>query len=81
MSNKDFISNYNRFSGYLWLVIAGLSFITITYKIINEGAQTWLPYYIVPLMALLMYFTKKWMMKRMYRHLQQMAEQKKDQEV
>jgi hypothetical protein len=27
-------------------------------------------------MALLMYFTKRWMMKRMYRHLNEMAQQK-----
>lgn len=81
MTKKDFISRYNQLSGYLWLVIAGLSFLTITYKIATEGAQTWLPYFIIPVMALLMYFTKRWMMKRMYRHLQEMAEQKKEQEV
>jgi uncharacterized membrane protein SirB2 len=81
MANKDFISQYNKMSGYLWLVIAGLSFIAITYKIATEGAQTWLAYYVVPVMALLMYGTKKWMMKRMQRHLQQMAQQKNEEKV
>ena len=81
MANKDFISQYNKMTGYLWLVIAGLSFITITYKIATEGAQTWLAYYVVPVMALLMYGTKKWMMKRMQRHLEQMAQQKNEEKV
>jgi hypothetical protein len=81
MANKDFISQYNKMSGYLWLVIAGLSFITITYKIATEGAQTWLAYYVVPVMALLMYGTKKWMMKRMQRHLEQMTQQKNEEKV
>jgi hypothetical protein len=76
MAQKDFISRYNQFSGYFWLLITGLSFLVITYKIITEGPQTWLPYYVVPIMALLMYFTKRWMMKRMYRHLNEMAQQK-----
>jgi uncharacterized membrane protein SirB2 len=81
MANKDFISQYNKMSGYLWLVIAGLSFIAITYKIATEGAQTWLAYYVVPVMALLMYGTKKWMKKRMQRHLEQMAQQKNEEKV
>ena len=81
MANKDFISQYNKMSGYLWLAIAGLSFLAITFKIATEGAQTWLAYYVVPLMALLMYGTKKWMMKRMQRHLEEMAQQKKEDQV
>lgn len=81
MANKDFISQYNKMSGYLWLVIAGLSFIAITYKIATEGAQTWLAYYVVPVMALLMYGTKKWMMKRMQRHLEEMAQHKNEEKV
>jgi uncharacterized membrane protein SirB2 len=81
MANKDFISQYNKMTGYLWLVIAGLSFIAITYKVATEGAQTWLAYYVVPVMALLMYGTKKWMMKRMQRHLEQMAQQKNEEKV
>jgi hypothetical protein len=81
MANKDFISQYNKMSGYLWLVIAGLSFLAITFKIATEGAQTWLAYYVVPVMALLMYATKKWMMKRMQRHLEAMAQQKNEEKV
>ena len=74
MAQKDFISRYNQFSGYFWLLIAGLSFIVITFKIITEGPETWLAYYVEPVMALLMYFTKKWMMKRMQNHLCEMQE-------
>lgn len=81
MTNKDFISQYNKLSGYLWLAIAALSFLAITYKIVTEGAQTWLAYYVVPVMALLMYVTKKWMMKRMQRHLAEMAQEKKQENL
>lgn len=76
MSQKDFISRYNIISGYLWLAIAGLSFLAVCYKIFTEGAETWAAYFIVPAMALIMYFTKKWMMKRMQNHLREMQEQK-----
>jgi hypothetical protein len=55
--------------------------LAITYKIATEGAQTWLAYYVVPVMALLMYGTKKWMMKRMQRHLEEMAQQKNEEKV
>jgi preprotein translocase subunit YajC len=41
---------------------------------VTEGAQTWAAYFIVPAMALIMYFTKKWMMKRMKKHLQEMKD-------
>lgn len=81
MANKDFISQYNKLSGYLWLAIAALSFLAITYKVATEGAQTWVAYYIVPVMALLMYGTKKWMMKRMQRHLEAMAQEKKEENL
>lgn len=76
MAQKDFISKYNHFSGYLWLAIAAVSFVVITFKIFSEGAQTWWPYYIIPLMALLTYGLKKWMMQRMQKHLKEMAEER-----
>ncbi|MEY3592407.1 MAG: hypothetical protein RLZZ38_1383 [Bacteroidota bacterium] len=74
MSQQDFISRYNIISGYFWLAVAALSFLTVCYKIVTEGAQTWAAYFIVPAMALIMYFTKKWMMKRMKKHLQEMKD-------
>lgn len=52
MAQKDFISRYNQFSGYFWLLIAGLSFIVITFKIITEGPETWLAYYVVPVIGI-----------------------------
>ncbi|MFM8595774.1 MAG: hypothetical protein ACKOBN_01615 [Flavobacteriales bacterium] len=74
MSQKDFISRYNVISGYFWLAIAAISFIVVCYKIATEGPQTWIAYFIIPAMALIMYFTKKWMMKRMQKHLQEMKD-------
>jgi ABC-type polysaccharide/polyol phosphate export permease len=81
MAQKDFISRYNQFSGYFWLLIAIVSFIVVTYKIFTEGMQTWLPYYVVPVMALTMFFIKKWMMKRMTRHLNAMTQEKSEPNV
>jgi hypothetical protein len=78
MSNKDFISRYNLISGYFWLAIAALSFLIVCYKIVIEGPQTWIAYFIIPAMALIMYFTKKWMMKRMQKHLKEMDKLQKN---
>ncbi|MEN9743847.1 MAG: hypothetical protein RLZZ65_1652 [Bacteroidota bacterium] len=76
MSQKDFISRYNLISGYFWLAIAAITFLAVCYKIFREGPQTWVAYFIIPAMALIMYFTKKWMMKRMEKHLKALQEEK-----
>jgi preprotein translocase subunit YajC len=35
-----------------------------------EGYKKWVPFYVFALIALLMFFVKKWMMKRMEKHME-----------
>lgn len=63
------MDRYNKTMLYMWLVITIVSTIIVTYMLIKEGADRWLSSYILPAIALLMYFVRRWMMKRMKRHM------------
>lgn len=64
------MQTYNRVMLYLWLVLAVATFLGITYGCITEGWKKWVFFYIFPLIALMMYFFKRWMMNRMKKHLE-----------
>lgn len=61
-----------------WLALAIVMFVVVTYKIITENFVSWAPYYGMVFIALMMYFVKKWMMKRMEKHMEYMENQKKE---
>ncbi len=65
---------------YFWLATSIILFITITYLGITEGFDKWVYYYAFALMTIVMYFMRKWMMKREEKHLQFLEKQKKKQE-
>ncbi|MES2589269.1 MAG: hypothetical protein V4622_09820 [Bacteroidota bacterium] len=67
---------YNKIMLYLWLVVALVSFIFITYYGFTEGFDRWVYYYVVPVVAILMYFFKKYMIGRMEKHLEYLEKQK-----
>jgi uncharacterized membrane protein YcaP (DUF421 family) len=52
-----------------WLVIAIVMTLFITYKSFTEGVEKWRGYYVFVVLAFLMFFVRKWMMKRMEKHL------------
>lgn len=68
---------YNKIMLYFWLMAAILIFIVITYLSITEGFKKWAFYYVFAFLAFLAFFTRRWMMKRMEKHLQFLEEQKK----
>ena len=68
---------YNKIMLYFWLSVAIISGITITYMVFTEGFQRWGYYYVVPVVSLMMYFVRKWMIKRMNKHLKFLEEQAK----
>jgi hypothetical protein len=68
---------YNKIMLYFWLSLAIVAGITVTYMGFAEGFDRWLPYYVVPGLALLMYFFRKIMMKRMQKHLKFLEEKNK----
>ena len=59
---------YNQIMSYFWLFSAITIFLIVTYMSIIEGFNKWAYYYIFVFTTLVVYFFKKWMMKRMERH-------------
>lgn len=62
---------------YFWLVVAAAIFLFTTYMCITVGFKKWVWYYMFAAIAVMMFFFKKWMMKRMEKHIQYMEEQRK----
>ena len=69
---------YNKVMLYFWLAAAILIFIITSYMSYSEGIKKWGFYYIFVASALLMFIVKRWMMKRMAKHLNYLEEQKKN---
>lgn len=68
---------YNKIMLYFWMSLAIVSTIAVSYMCIQEGTETWLYYFAVPIAAFLMYFLRKMMIKRMHKHLKFLEEQQK----
>ena len=70
---------YNKVMLYFWLAAAIVIFVITSYMSFTEGFKKWGFYYIFVGSALLMFLVKRWMMKRMEKHLAYMEEEKKKQ--
>lgn len=68
---------YNKIMLYFWLVAGFLTLLGITVMGFIEGFDLWVFYYIIPLICFFMFLLRKWMMKRMEKHLQYLEEQNK----
>jgi TRAP-type C4-dicarboxylate transport system permease small subunit len=66
---------YNKIMLYFWLALAIVSTVGISYYGFTEGFDRWLYYYALPIIALLMFFFKRFMIKRMEKHLKYLEEQ------
>ena len=64
------MNKYNKFMVYLWLTVAIASAIIVTYKGISEGFERWYSYYIISAISFFMYIVRRWMIKRMEKHLE-----------
>ncbi|MBI1835949.1 MAG: hypothetical protein HYR91_01655 [Flavobacteriia bacterium] len=67
---------YNNLMLKFWLIVAIIIPVIVTYLGITDGFKKWGGYYILSIIALFMYLIRKWMMKRMAKHLQYLSEQK-----
>lgn len=67
---------------YFWLFTSILTFLVVTYMGFTEasGFKIWGYYYLFSGLALLMFFVRRWMIKRMENHLKFMEEQKSKEE-
>jgi flagellar biosynthesis protein FliQ len=54
---------------YFWLVVGIVSLIVVSFNCITVGVDKWGLYFSMPLIAFLMFFFKRWMMKRMEKHM------------
>lgn len=73
------METYNKIMKYFWLAFAILSFALVTYFCVVDDYKTWIFYYVFTLIALLMFFMKVWMVKRMEKHVQYLEDQKNGQ--
>ena len=55
---------------YLWLTVAIASAIIVTFKGISEGFERWYSYYVISGISFFMYIVRRWMIKRMEKHLE-----------
>ncbi len=59
---------------YFWLFVGILLTIVITYLGFTVGFDKWAFYYLFAGLSFVMYFMRRWMMKRMERHLKFLEE-------
>lgn len=71
------MNNYNRVMLFFWLFASIITFIIVTYKGVQEGFDRWSVYYLFSGLSLLMYFVRKWMIKRMNKHIEFLQNQQK----
>jgi cell division protein FtsW (lipid II flippase) len=68
---------YNKIMLWFWLSMAIVSGIAVTFMCFTEGFDRWVFYYVVPVLAFLMYVLRKFMIKRMQKHLKYLEEKNK----
>jgi flagellar biosynthesis protein FliQ len=71
---------YNKIMLYFWLVVGIVSLIVVSFNCITVGVDKWGLYFSMPLIAFLMFFFKRWMMKRMEKHMKFLESQQKTKE-
>lgn len=69
------MNKYNKLMLYVWLFVAIGSFVVVTFMGFKEGFDRWSSSYVLTGIALLMYFVRKWMMKRMSKHMEYLNNQ------
>jgi hypothetical protein len=72
------MERYNQIMLYFWLLVGVFAFVAVTYFGITEGFDKWAYYYIFSGLALLMFLMRRYMMKRMKKHLAYLQEQEKN---
>jgi hypothetical protein len=71
---------YNKIMSYFWLAAGCVLLVVISYLSMTQGIKKWGFYYFFVVSAFGMYFFKRWMMKRMEKHLAYLKEQQAKQQ-
>lgn len=74
------MKSYVKIMEYFWLSAAILTFIMVTIMCFKESFSSWVPYYVFTLVALVYYFIRRFMRRRMEKHMQWLADQAKQQQ-
>lgn len=69
------MKTYNNIMLYFWLAASIVLFIVVTYMGITEGFRKWAFYYVFAGLAFLAFITRRWMLKRMEKHMKYLEEQ------
>jgi Ca2+/H+ antiporter len=71
------MNKYNQLMLKFWLVVSIILPLVITYFVITDGFKKWGQYYVLAIFTFLMYIVRRWMMKRMQKHLEFLDDQSK----
>lgn len=74
------MKTYNKIMEWFWLSVGILIIVSVTIFGFMEGFDRWVYYYGLAVFAFGSYFLRRWMRKRMEKHLQWLEEQKKQQQ-
>ena len=61
---------YNKIMQLFWLALGIVTIIAVTFLGFRDGFERWSSYYVFGLFAILLYFVRRFMMKRMIKHQQ-----------
>ena len=71
------MNKYNQLMLKFWLVVSIILPLVITYFVITDGFKKWGQYYVLAIFTFLMYIVRRFMMKRMQKHLEFLEDQSK----
>lgn len=69
------MKTYNKIMINLWLVLTIVLTVFITYKCFTEGFNRWAFMYLFPVITFLSYLMRKFMAKRVEKHMETLKEQ------
>ena len=72
---------YNNFMLYFWLAMGIVTTVTVTYYGITEGFDRWYHFYLFAVIAFLMFFLRRTMLKRMEKHQKFLDDQANNQNI
>ena len=75
------MERYNQIMLYFWLLVGVFALVAVTYLGSVEGFSKWAYYYIFAGLAFLMFFMRRYMMRRMKRHIEFLEEQEKQKQA
>ena len=72
------MERYNQIMLYFWLLVGVFALVAVTYFGSIEGFAKWAYYYIFAVLAFLMFFMRRYMIRRMKKHMEYLQEQEKN---